>query len=303
MYVKESKISIKRLGRELNVNDRDLNLLARMDPEICPNCYRTRHETKRWRFVWEIISLYIYYLMVFPLLLVLMMFAMAFSCCMNPNELTHHFEVCKRHCHHYWHNMTCCKSRRTIASRYDSHTQAALKAMHAADVHHEDSDDASSSSDDEDDDMDTEHMSLKQVKRLKAKRKHRKKDYVVGHYDSHELVHTLHHLGKGEDELFDHSLSSEIWHNLYDAKMSLDLFIMKERVSEHIISLSSEDEITELDFYIDFVEMEDLNHNITTWEMLFRPFAKAIFQHIHDCMCCVSFSFIFGCFCYMLDSA
>eukprot|EP01083_Nonionella_stella_P098541 277150_1 len=282
MYVVESKMSIKRLGWELNVNDRDLNILARIAPEICPNCYRVRHETQRWRFIWEIISLYIYYIAVFPILFVLLSLALLWNMIRNPSQGVHLWQVLKKHIHHCCHHISCCKPR-NLLTRYDSNTRAALKAMHAADVHHEDSDSSeeSSSSDSE---IDYDAMSYKQIARLKAKKKIRKKDYVAGHYDSHELIHSLHHMGTGDtDELFDHSLSSSIWTNLYSAKRSIDLCIMLERVSEHIISLSSEDEITELDFYIDFINYEDLKKDdFTKWEMLFGPFAAAIFNHIHD---------------------
>eukprot|EP01083_Nonionella_stella_P108664 316222_1 len=55
-YVKRSTVSIKRLGRLMNVSDLEMKLILSHAPEICPNCYRHREECKRWQLVAEIIS-------------------------------------------------------------------------------------------------------------------------------------------------------------------------------------------------------------------------------------------------------
>eukprot|EP00485_Elphidium_margaritaceum_P015088 CAMPEP_0202731060 /NCGR_PEP_ID=MMETSP1385-20130828/186951_1 /ASSEMBLY_ACC=CAM_ASM_000861 /TAXON_ID=933848 /ORGANISM="Elphidium margaritaceum" /LENGTH=2462 /DNA_ID=CAMNT_0049397343 /DNA_START=90 /DNA_END=7479 /DNA_ORIENTATION=- len=70
-YVKESKISLSRLGYDLNVIDMEMKIVKKVSPEICPNCYRVRLERKRWELVWEILSLRVYYYVIAPCLFIL----------------------------------------------------------------------------------------------------------------------------------------------------------------------------------------------------------------------------------------
>eukprot|EP01084_Bolivina_argentea_P252494 423824_1 len=67
-YVKASKVSLKKLSYQLNVKDIELKLINKVAPIVCPNCFRVRFERQRYELIWEIASLWIYYIMVAPLL-------------------------------------------------------------------------------------------------------------------------------------------------------------------------------------------------------------------------------------------
>ena len=78
-FVKESEATMRQFGRLLNVNDVELKLINKVSPVVCPNCYRKRFERKRWQFIWEIISIWIFKIVVFPLFFIIFGFMLLWT--------------------------------------------------------------------------------------------------------------------------------------------------------------------------------------------------------------------------------
>eukprot|EP01083_Nonionella_stella_P277040 941848_1 len=85
-YVKRSTVSIKRLGRLMNVSDLEMKLILSHAPEICPNCFRHREECKRWQLVAEIISNILFEPVRWLMLLVLRCIAFILKCVCQTGE-------------------------------------------------------------------------------------------------------------------------------------------------------------------------------------------------------------------------
>ena len=85
-YVKASHASIKQLARELKVNDVELKIINKVSPVVCPNCYRVRYERERYEFVWEMISIWIFYVIVFPLFFVIFAIVSLIRMVIHPRE-------------------------------------------------------------------------------------------------------------------------------------------------------------------------------------------------------------------------
>eukprot|EP01084_Bolivina_argentea_P257963 434701_1 len=94
-YVKESKASIKHLGRLLSISDIELKILHKVNPSVCPNCYRVRFERQRWEFVWEILSLWTFYFIVFPILFIIFGIMMLLRIIRDPAEMARTWEILK----------------------------------------------------------------------------------------------------------------------------------------------------------------------------------------------------------------
>ena len=92
---KESKASITQLARLLNVNDVELKIINKVSPVVCPNCYRVRYERQRWEFVWEVISVWIFYALVFPIFFIVFGVILALRLLGDPDELGRNWEVLK----------------------------------------------------------------------------------------------------------------------------------------------------------------------------------------------------------------
>merc|ERR1719162_136609 len=94
-YVKGSKLSIKRLGYTLNVSDLEMKIINKISPDICPNCYRVRLERERFELVWEILSYWIYFVLVQPLLIFLFALVKGVFLVADPGELARGIDIFK----------------------------------------------------------------------------------------------------------------------------------------------------------------------------------------------------------------
>ena len=92
-YVQESRVSIKRLGQELKITPVEMAIIHKIEPVICPHCYRKRMHIKRKQFVWEIIALWIFYLIVWWILLIFVLLGMLLW---HSSELREQCRKCKR---------------------------------------------------------------------------------------------------------------------------------------------------------------------------------------------------------------
>lgn len=246
-YATQSSVSLNRLARELNAEDLELRMLKRVQPEICPNCYRYRHDLARWRFVWELISLLLFYLFVWWMLFVSLGGILLLKLVIDPTAL---IEACTKV--FYWVydkwvespfcSFCCCCN---VEVDEHAHEKNILDSMNVSD------------------DMawcNVEH-----------------------HYQSRELVHALHTLDN--DNLFVRGRRSALWTGLQKTKRSIDPTLLMKAVAKYINDISYEDEITEYDFFDDYLHFEALQEeliNVEMWETRFKPLAAAIYSTIHS---------------------
>eukprot|EP01083_Nonionella_stella_P010642 30269_1 len=89
-YVKQSKVPIMRLEQELNLSTIEMKTVRKVGPVLCQHCYRVRLDYSRFQLVSELISYWIFYFFVGPLLVVLFGFFVCLSSlCENTNSETH----------------------------------------------------------------------------------------------------------------------------------------------------------------------------------------------------------------------
>eukprot|EP01083_Nonionella_stella_P161426 528743_1 len=226
-YIKESGSAISRLGRVLNVSDIELKLVNKVSPIVCPNCYRVRFERKRWEFVWEVLSIWIFYIFVFPLLFIIFGLLLFLRMLRDPGDMARRWELLKA----------------KIRS-----AEKELVGSQGAPIANQE-----------------------------------KVQYVSAHYNDSHLIATL-NASAIEHKLFDSKVRNVVWEKLYTAKDAIDPFLLKRKISNHIISISTEDDMTPYEFFVKYINMESLRRNDgdTLWAEYFGPLSMTIFKRIHE---------------------
>ena len=243
-YVKASKISVKRLGYMMNVNDIEMKVINKVSPEVCPNCYRVRLERERWALVWEIISYWIYKIVVRPFLFFIFFIVIVFGLIQNPHDLAQAVEKAKTR---------IMRKKEEVAEAIDDAIDDAAEFVGIQD-------------DDEDED--------------KTKNKGDPR-YVSYHYADTQLISNMNEMDH-ENDTFDVAVRDDVWELLADAKNDIDAFLLGEKINRHIMSLSSEDELTTFEFYDNFINMEALKKGggDFLWIEYFKPLSETIFDRI-----------------------
>eukprot|EP01084_Bolivina_argentea_P148121 259029_1 len=75
-HVKKSNVSIKRICKELKVSAVEMALIHKVEPIICPHCYRRRYHISRTELLWEIIAIWLFYIIVWCILLIFVFIGM-----------------------------------------------------------------------------------------------------------------------------------------------------------------------------------------------------------------------------------
>eukprot|EP01083_Nonionella_stella_P122850 369792_1 len=228
-YVQSSKASIKCLGRLLNVQDTELKIINKVLPTVCPNCYRKRFHRKRWELVWEIISIRIWYIFVFPLFLLIFGCVLLLKMLQDLDATAKRFEVLK--------------SKIPCLSNQNTQTE-----------------------------------SISNDKQKKAK-------YVTNHYKDTQLIAMLNSWST-EHDIFKPKVRDIVWEKLDSAKDTIDPLLLKEQLTNHVMNVSTEDELGPFEFFEDYVDMASLKGDggARIWNNYFEPFSRTIFQRIqHEC--------------------
>eukprot|EP01083_Nonionella_stella_P213062 768781_1 len=228
-YVKESKSSIKRLGRLLNVNDMELKIINKVLPIVCPNCYRKRFHRKRWELVWEIISIRIWYILVFPLFLMIFGCVLLLKMIQDLDATARRFEVLKS---------------KLMGSKDKLLNQNTQTESRSAD-------------------------------------KQEQARYVTKHYKDKQLIAML-NTWSTEHPIFDPNVRDIVWEKLDSAKDAIDPLLLKEKITNHVMNISTEDELGPFEFFEDYVDMASLKRNggARIWNEYFEPFSRTIFERI-----------------------
>eukprot|EP01083_Nonionella_stella_P180070 641139_1 len=236
-YVKASKLSIKRLGYMLNVSELEMKIVLKVRPDICPNCYRVRLERQRWELAWEIVSLWMYYIVVAPFLMGIFFVIIAFRVVKDPSELGRTVDMLK-----------------SKLSAMKKETQQVIEEI----------------ADDGDEKEQKEENKYNTDKR-----------YVGYHYKDTQLISNMNELVE-KDSLFDIAVRNDIWELLDSAKNDIDAFLLLQKIKNHVMALSEEDELTEGEFFDGFIDVDGLKRNggDFLWNEYFKPLASTIFERI-----------------------
>ena len=226
-YVQESKASITQLGRWLNVNDVELKIINKVSPVVCPNCYRVRYERKRWEFIWEILSVWSFYVLVWPIFFVIFGLLLLLKMLRDPDELGRTWEVLKI---------------------YFGIAEEELEEL------------------------------FTDVQKDEAVEKAR---YVTGHYHDTQLIAKLNAASR-EHKLFESNVRDVVWEKLFHAKDAIDPFLLKRKINDHVMNISTEDELTPFEFFMDYINMDSLKRDDgdNIWYNYFQPLSMTIFKRI-----------------------
>eukprot|EP01084_Bolivina_argentea_P123568 218973_1 len=248
-YVKASEISVKKLGFLLNVHSAEMQIVNQRSPEICPNCYRTRSERKRWELICEIIAYWMFMLLVWWVLVLIAAFLLMILLLANPAKLTETFSQFKEKLLPYF--------NKPVVSNADQdmkiiETNAKTDSLPTDD--------------------------LKKLDTNEAKTQYQ--NYVSYHYHDTQLISNLNEMDL-ENTMFDHKIPNEVWKILVTAKNRIDTLILRQQINKFIMKSCFEDELTQYEFYDDFIHKDSLvdeNHN--SWNNYFKPLSQTIFNEI-----------------------
>jgi len=245
-YVKGSKISLNRLGYDMNVSDLEMKIIKKVSPDICPNCYRVRLERKRWELIWEIISIRLYYYIVGPILTFLLFIYIGFGLLKDPSELGRAVDLVKS----------------KIMSTKEEAEELMLDAVDTV------TGDGDGDGDDDD--------ARKKSKYLSDPR------YVRFHYADTQLISNLNELDTEDKGFFDSGVRDEVWGMLTSAKDDIDVFLLREKINSHIMNLSFEDELTPPEFFDNYINSYGLRKEggDFLWAEYFEPLAMTLFERV-----------------------
>eukprot|EP01084_Bolivina_argentea_P313577 543028_1 len=84
------------------------------------------------------------------------------------------------------------------------------------------------------------------------------------------------------ETMFDMGVRNQVWALLAQAKDDIDVYLLGEKINSHIMSLSTEDELTRFEFFDNFINMEGLKKNggDFLWNEYFSPLALTIFERV-----------------------
>eukprot|EP01083_Nonionella_stella_P291162 990764_1 len=103
--VKQSRVSIMRLGQELNLSTIEMNTVRKAGPILCPHCYRVRLDCGRFQLVSEILSYWIFCFLVGPLLVILFGFLYHLdSLCQHKTKIYDLLPTETKTCTNYYHD-------------------------------------------------------------------------------------------------------------------------------------------------------------------------------------------------------
>eukprot|EP01084_Bolivina_argentea_P293906 505597_1 len=86
--VRESDVSISNLGSWLNIKESELTIINKGHPIVCSNCWRVKFERDiQIYFVWECLSIWLFYVLLWPLLIVIIGFVKLVSTILNPTQM------------------------------------------------------------------------------------------------------------------------------------------------------------------------------------------------------------------------
>eukprot|EP01084_Bolivina_argentea_P303190 523394_1 len=79
----------------MNVGDIEMKIINKVSPDICSNCYRVRLERERGELVWEIISYWMYKIIVAPVLFILFALVILIGLIQDADELGKAIDIIK----------------------------------------------------------------------------------------------------------------------------------------------------------------------------------------------------------------
>ena len=251
-YVQRSDVSIKGLGRDLKVRDVEMKIIHKASPEICPNCYRVRTERRRWELVAEIISVWIFYIFIFPALWLVFALLMSLTC--------HRLHLCdkkdKNNSSSSGNDTDVKKKKKQKVRKAKLRRKTARRKLKNMDSEGQEEFSSDSS----------------------------EYEYCTYHYEDPALMLQLKKEDDEEDALFDPDEPNELWKELYSAKDRIDTYLLAKKIDVHILKLSTEEELTPFEFNDHFIEMDAIraNNGQELWQQYFEPISAQIFRKIHD---------------------
>lgn len=107
--------------------------------------------------------------------------------------------------------------------------------------------------------------------------------YVHYHYKDHELVAKL-RASQTEHAIFHHEIRDPVWECLHRAKDSIDPLLLRNKISDHIMAMSTttEGELSPFRFNAEIVSMESIIHrdDDSVWYHQFEPLSQTLFKYI-----------------------
>eukprot|EP01084_Bolivina_argentea_P293902 505593_1 len=275
-YVKASKISTKKLAFMLRVHPMEMKIVNQLSPEICPNCYRTRLERKRWELVCEITAYWLFMILIWWILILIFGFLLTLTLLADPERLEETF--------------TKLKKKLSTTNQKDSEAIPKDELL----INSNNNDDLQKSNHDhnEDNKLNNESDNCNNSTNNNDHDHHEPIRHVCYHYKCSQLISNLNEMDR-DCIMFDDKHESEVWKLLYTAKQRIDYALLEQKINEFIMLFADEDELTEFEFYDDFVRKSALiNHQINIkdgdtndmeiWKNYFKPLAKTLFDEIKD---------------------
>eukprot|EP01084_Bolivina_argentea_P145456 254946_1 len=213
-YVKTSRVSLMRLGEVLKLNNIELGVVRAANPNVCSHCYRVRLERDRYQLVSEILSLWIFYIIVGPILVIIFSFLVFLN---SPIMYIKH-----------WNEQ--------LANVIDRGKKNGC---------------------------------LHRLFRLS----YGDQCYCKEYYDS--TLNKMLKAKSGEDHLFDEEKAFDVWGFLHEAKHAIDVVELKEKINDHMMTITTDNPLTEQVFLDEYVAIKELE-SIEDAEQL----SKAIYNHI-----------------------
>ena len=104
--------------------------------------------------------------------------------------------------------------------------------------------------------------------------------YIQSHYQDRELLAKLRSTST-EHRMFQSEVRDPVWEKLHLAKDSIDPLLLRYKINDHIMALSTEDELSPFEFNMDFVNMEAIKKaGGNLWYNQFEPLSLTIFKRI-----------------------
>eukprot|EP01084_Bolivina_argentea_P097627 175499_1 len=298
-FVKESKVAIKMLGWKLHVRDIEMKIINRHSPSICPNCYRNRLERRRFTLIWELFSYWTYNIIMFPILISLVGVIRILKRIMHPKEMKQGLvqlrkKLCSRDTSHdeYNHRNVWNKGEELEIEDLSSKDWKKAKIVWSKAnricvriIEQE---------------IDKQDMTLSMLNLTvfpSAENQeiildlYKDKDRIREvlnpevcnyHYKDWQLINAVRDLDDEHAELFSIDEKHDIWRALYGAKHSIEPFVLKETISDHILALSKDHEIMPADFHSDYIGIDEIikECGLNVWNNYFLPLATTLFNEI-----------------------
>ena len=105
--------------------------------------------------------------------------------------------------------------------------------------------------------------------------------YVHYHYKDPDLVAKL-RATQTEHRMFQRGVRDKVWECLHRAKDSIDPVLLRNKINDHIMAISTitEGELSAFRFNTEIISMESLFEDKTVWGDYFEPLSDTLFQQI-----------------------